>query len=77
MIFCAKIAPKISKKYFKEVFAWQFLKISEEKKKDIAIVFAKNIVVIRRKMEDISSISKCENYLMTFKNLFHKDVFIQ
>jgi hypothetical protein len=77
LIFCAKIAPKISKKYFKEVFAWFFLKISEEKKKDIAITFAKNIVVIRKKMEDISSISKCENYLMTFKNLFHKDTYIQ
>ena len=35
LLFCAKIAPKISKKYYKEVFAWHFLKISEEKKKEI------------------------------------------
>jgi hypothetical protein len=29
------------------------------------------------KLDDISSISKLENYLMSFKNLFHKDVYIQ
>ena len=28
LVFCAKICPKISKKYFKEVFAWNFLRIS-------------------------------------------------
>lgn len=39
--FCAKICPKISKKYFKEVFAFSMLKIIEEKKKDIAIYFSK------------------------------------
>ena len=44
LIFCAKICSKISRKYFKDVFAWNFLRICEEKKKDIAILFAKNIV---------------------------------
>jgi len=44
IIFCAKICQKISKKYFKDVFAWNFLRICEEKKKDIAILFAKNVV---------------------------------
>ena len=73
---CAKLCPKISKKYFKEVFAWSFLKISEEKKKDVAIIFAKNIIPIRKKLDDISSISKIENCLMTFKNLFNKDAYI-
>ena len=29
------------------------------------------------KLDDISSISKLENYLMSFKNLFHKDAYIQ
>ena len=28
IIFCAKICKKISKRYFKEVFAWNFLRIS-------------------------------------------------
>jgi hypothetical protein len=59
------------------VFAWNYLKISEEKKKDIAITFAKSIVQVRKKFEDISSISKIENYLMNFKNLFLKDAYIQ
>lgn len=44
IIFCTKISQKISKKYFNEVFAWNYLKISEEKKKDIAITYAKSIV---------------------------------
>jgi hypothetical protein len=52
------------------------LKISEEKKKDIAITYAKSIVQVRKKFEDISSISKIENYLMNFKNLFQKDAYI-
>ena len=73
IIFCAKICPHISKKYFKEVFAWSCLKICEEKKKDIAIIFAKNIIPIRRKLDDISSTSKIENTLVNYKNLFHKD----
>mmetsp|Transcript_17082 Transcript_17082/g.26429 ORF Transcript_17082/g.26429 Transcript_17082/m.26429 type:complete len:179 (+) Transcript_17082:1713-2249(+) len=77
LTFCAKICPKISKKYFKEVFAWSFLRISEEKKKDIAISFARTIVPIRKKLDDISSISRIENFLMSFKNLFHKDAYIQ
>ena len=76
LIFCAKICPKISKRYFKEVFAWNFLKIIQEKKKDIAITFAKNVVHIRMKLDDISSISKLENYLMSYKNMFHKDAYI-
>jgi hypothetical protein len=65
-----------SRKYFNEVFAWNYLKISEEKKKDIAITFAKSIVQVRKKFEDISSVSKIENYLMNFKNLFLKDAYI-
>ena len=36
LTFCGKISTQISKKYFKDVFAWHFLKIAEEKKKDIA-----------------------------------------
>lgn len=76
IIFCAKICPSISKKYFKEVFAWSCLKICEEKKKDIAIIFAKNIIPIRRKLDDISSTSKIENTLTNYKNLFHKDQYI-
>jgi hypothetical protein len=76
LIFCAKISTKISKRYFKEVFAWNFLKISQEKKKDIAITFAKNVINIRMKLDDISSISKLENMLMSYKNMFHKDTYI-
>ena len=76
-IFCSKICPKISKKYFKDVFAWNLLRVCDDKKKDIAILFAKNVVQIRKKLDDISSISKIENYLMSFKNLFHKDAYIQ
>jgi hypothetical protein len=71
------VAPKISKKYFKEVFAFALLKIIEEKKKDIAIIFLQNIIPIRKKLEDISSTSKIENTLTMFKNLFHKDNYIQ
>jgi len=62
--FCAKICPKISKKYFKEVFAFSMLKIIEEKKKDVAIHFSKNIIPIRKKFDDISSTSKIEGVLM-------------
>ena len=62
--FCAKICPKISKKYFKEVFAFSMLKIIEEKKKDVAIHFSKNIISIRKKFDDISSTSKIEGVLM-------------
>jgi disulfide oxidoreductase YuzD len=76
-VFCAKICPSISKKYFKEVFAFSYLKIIEERKKDIAISFAQNIVEIRKKIEDIGSTSKIENTLNSLKNVFHKDNFIQ
>lgn len=77
LTFCGKISPRVSKKYFKDVFAWHFLKIGEEKKKDIAILFAKNVVAVRKKLDDVSSISKMENYLMSNKNIFHKDAYIQ
>lgn len=77
LTFCGKISPRVSKKYFKDVFAWHFLKIGEEKKKDIAILFAKNVVAVRKKLDDVSSVSRMENYLMSNKNLFHKDAFIQ
>jgi hypothetical protein len=77
IIFCSKVCAKISKKYFKEVFAFAMLKIIEEKKKDIAIVFMQNIIPIRKKLDDISSTSKIENMLNMFKNLFHKETFIQ
>jgi hypothetical protein len=59
--FCASIAPFISKKYFKDVFAFSLLKLIEEKKKDLAITFAKNIIEIRKKIDDIITISKIEN----------------
>jgi hypothetical protein len=45
--FCSKICPKISKKYFKEVFAFSFIKLIDERKKDIAINFASTILAIR------------------------------
>jgi len=77
LTFCGKISAKVSKKYFKDVFAWNFLKIAEEKKKDIVILFAKNVVQVRKKLDDISSISKIENFLMSNKNIFHKDAYIQ
>ena len=76
LTFCGKISTQISKKYFKDVFAWHFLKIAEEKKKDIAIVFAKNVVSVRKKLDDISSISKIENFLMSNKNIYHRDAYI-
>jgi len=76
IVFCAKICPKISKKYFKDVFAFSYLKIIEERKKDIAICFSQNIVEIRKKIDDIGSTSKIEMTLSSVKNVFHKDNFI-
>jgi len=76
IVFCSLICPKISKKYFKQVFAFSFLKIIEEKKKDIAITFAKHVVEVRKKIDDIVSTSKIENTLNSMKNVFYKDELI-
>ena len=59
------------------MFAFSYLKIIEERKKDIAICFAQNIIEIRKKIDDIGSTSKVENTLSSLKNIFHKDNFIQ
>jgi len=76
IVFCSKICPIISKLYFKKVFAFSYLKIIEEKQKDIAISFAQNILEVRKKIDDIGSTSKIENMLNSLKNVFHKDDFI-
>ena len=59
------------------MFAFSYLKIIEEKKKDLAITFAKHIVEVRKKIDDIVSTSKIENALNSLKNVFHKDELIQ
>lgn len=76
IIFCKMICPSISKKYFKEVFAFSYLKIIDERKKDIAITFAQNIIEIRKKIDDISSTTKVENTLTNLKSVFFKDTYI-
>lgn len=58
------------------MFAFSYLKIIEEKQKDIAISFAQNILEVRKKIDDIGSTSKIENMLNSLKNVFHKDDFI-
>ena len=52
-------------------------KLVKKKKKDIAIAYAKSIINVRKKFEDISSISKIENYLINFKTIYSKDAYIQ
>ena len=77
IVFCSKIAPKVSKKYFKEVFAFALLKLIDERKKDIAITFANHVIEIRKKLDDISSTRKIENTLNTLKSVFYKDNYIK
>lgn len=77
VIFCSKISAKISKKYFKDVFAFSYLKIIAERKKEIAIAFSKNIFETRKKFDDVTSIGKIENTLSSLKQVFHNDAHIQ
>ena len=71
--FCGLISTKISKKYFKDIFAYEFLNISQETQPNIAISFCKNIEQVRRKIDDISSTSKIENILKSYKVKFERD----
>lgn len=76
IVFCSRISSKISKRYFKDVFAFTFLKLIDERRKDIAILLAEHIVSIRRKLDDVSSTSKIESTLNTLKSVFFKDRFV-
>ena len=77
IVFCSRICPRISKKYFKEVFAFSYLKLVDERKKDIAIAFATYVLEVRKKIDDHTSTSKIESTLTGLKSVFHKDNFIQ
>lgn len=77
IVFCRMICPRISKKYFKEVFAYSYLKLIDEQRKDIAITFAQNIIEVRKKIDDISSTTKIEDALNNYKSVFFSDNYIQ
>lgn len=76
IVFCSRISSLISKRYFKDVFAFTFLKLIDERRKDIAITLAMHVVSIRRKLDDVTSTSKIESTLNTLKSVFHKDKYV-
>ena len=49
------------------MFAYSYLRIIEERKKDIAIAFATYVIETRKKFDDIGSISKIESALVSLK----------
>jgi hypothetical protein len=77
IMFCKEIAPKISKRYFHEIFMENFLNLMEDKQVSVMIAFLKTISTVRLKIDDLLVVNKVEGYLNGVKCDLTKKVFIR